>query len=216
MLGDYRVIELADERGQLAGSVLAALGAEVITIEPPGGSHSRQIGPFANDVSSPEMSLWHWSYNRGKKSVVMDLETPEGQDQLLQLTDGADIVIEAFGPGVLDSMGLGYDVISQRNPAVIHLSISAYGETGPKARWPASDLTIMASGGQMVLTGDSDRSPLRIPLPQAYAHASAEAASAATIALYERENNSGLGQHIDLSAQASTLQASQTLSLIHI
>ncbi|HAY66157.1 MAG TPA: hypothetical protein DCY36_09025 [Acidimicrobiaceae bacterium] len=71
-------------------------------------------------------------------------------------------------------------------------------------------MTIMASGGQMVLTGDSDRSPLRIPLPQAYAHASAEAASAATIALYERENNSGLGQHIDLSAQASTLQASQT------
>ena len=59
MLGDYRVIELADERGQLAGSVLASLGAEVITVEPPGGSHSRQVGPFAGDVVSPNTSLWH-------------------------------------------------------------------------------------------------------------------------------------------------------------
>ncbi|HBQ04230.1 MAG TPA: hypothetical protein DD646_02765 [Acidimicrobiaceae bacterium] len=210
MLGDYRVIELADERGQLAGSVLASLGAEVITVEPPGGSHSRQVGPFAGDVVSPNTSLWHWSYNRGKKSVVLDLETSEGRDELLRLTDGADIVIEAFGPEVLDELGLGYGVMAERNPALIHLSISAFGGTGPKAKWPATDLTIMASGGQMVLTGDSDRSPLRIPLPQAYAHAAAECSSAALIALYERENNSGLGQHIDLSAQASTLQASQT------
>ena len=105
MLGDYRVIELADERGQLAGHVLASLGAEVITIEPPGGSSSRTIGPFAGDVVSDDTSLWHWSYNRGKKSVVLDLETVEGRDELLRLTDGADIVIEAFGPHAYTGWG---------------------------------------------------------------------------------------------------------------
>ncbi|MCH2635690.1 MAG: CoA transferase [Acidimicrobiales bacterium] len=210
MLGDYRVIELADERGQLAGSVLASLGAEVITVEPPDGSHSRSVGPFADDVVSPDTSLWHWSYNRGKKSIVVDLETADGRDELLRLTDGADIVIEAFGPGVLNDLGLGYDVMAERNPALIHLSISAFGDDGPKALWEATDLTIMASGGQMSLAGDLDRSPLRIPLAQAHMHASSEAAGAALIALYERQHNSGLGQHINLSAQASTLQASQT------
>ena len=71
ILGDYRVIELADERGQLAGSVLASLGAEVITVEPPGGSHSRTLGPFADDVVSPDTSLWHWSYNRGKNRLFL-------------------------------------------------------------------------------------------------------------------------------------------------
>ena len=210
MLGEYRVIELADERGQLAGHVLASLGAEVITVEPPGGSHSRTIGPFADDVVSADTSLWYWSYNRGKKSVVLDLETSEGRDEVLRLTDGADIVIEAYGPNVLDELGLGYEVMSERNPALIHLSISAFGDDGPKASWEATDLTIMASGGQMSLAGDLDRAPLRIPLPQAYMHASSEGVGAALIALYERQHNSGLGQHINLSAQASTLQASQT------
>ena len=188
MLGDYRVIELADERGQLAGHVLAALGAEVITIEPPGGSSSRTIGPFAGDVVSDDTSLWHWSYNRGKKSVVLDLETVEGRDELLRLTDGADIVIESFGPHVLHGLGLGYEGMSESYPALIHLSISAFGDDGPKASWEATDLTIMASGGQMSLAGDLDRAPLRIPLPQAYMHASSEGVGAALIALYERQH----------------------------
>ena len=100
--------------------------------------------------------------------------------------------------------------MSERNPALIHLSISAFGDEGPKALWEATDLTIMASGGQMSLAGDLDRAPVRIPLDQAYLHVSSEAVGAALIALYERQHNSGLGQHINLSAQASTLQASQT------
>ena len=191
ILGDYRVIELADERGQLAGSVLASLGAEVITVEPPGGSHSRTLGPFADDVVSPDTSLWHWSYNRGKKSVVLDLDTADDRDKLLALIDGADIVIEAYGPGVLDTLGLSYEVMSERNPALIHLSISAFGDEGPKALWEATDLTIMASGGQMSLAGDLDRAPVRIPLDQAYLHVSSEAVGAALIALYERQHNSG-------------------------
>ena len=210
MLSSYRVIDLSDERGQLSSHVLGSLGAEVIAIEPPGGSTSRALGPFASDFVSPDTSLWHWSYNRGKKSVVLDIFDLADRSQLLDLLSGADIVIESSGTEVMKSLGLDYETVSQVNPSLIYLSISAFGCEGPKAKWASTDLTILASGGQMVLTGDSDRAPLRIPLPQAYLHASSEGAAAILIALYERQRHSGLGQHIDVSAQASTLQASQT------
>ncbi|MDG2113149.1 MAG: CaiB/BaiF CoA-transferase family protein, partial [Actinomycetota bacterium] len=210
MLSSYRVLDLSDERGQLCGHVLASLGAEVIAVEPPGGTRSRSIAPFAADVESPDTSLWHWSYNRGKKSVVLDLETDDGRAELLRLAEGADFLIESAGPGGMDALGLGYEALASINPALIQVSISAFGATGPKADWAASDLTILASGGAMSLSGDNDRSPLRIPLPQGYFHASAEGAAAALIALYERQHLSGVGQHIDMSAQASTLQASQS------
>ena len=89
-----------------------------------------------------------------KKSVVLDLDTADDRDKLLALIDGADIVIEAYGPGVLDALGLSYEAMSERNPALIHLSISARSaDEGPKALWEATDLTIMASGGQMSLAG---------------------------------------------------------------
>lgn len=230
MLSSYRVLDLSDQRGQLCGHVLASLGAEVISIEPPGGSPSRKLGPFAagpptgewptsdwadGDRSSgegagPDSSLWHWSYNRGRKSVVIDLETESGRNDLLRLADGADFLIESAGPGAMGGLGLGYRDLSARNPALIMVSISAFGSTGPKAHWPASDLTIMAAGGPMILSGDADRAPLRIPLAQAYFHAAAEGAGAALIALYERQHHSGLGQHIDCSAQQSVMQASQS------
>lgn len=210
MLSAYRVLDLSDERGQLCGHVLASLGAEVVSIEPPDGSSSRGIGPFAGDVESPDTSLWHWSYNRGRKSVVLDLDTDHGRAELRRLADGADFLIESEEPGVMAARGLDYDSLAATNPALIYVSITAFGSTGPKANWPSSDLTIMASGGQMALAGDADRAPLRIPLPQAYLHASAEGAGAALIALYERQHNSGVGQHLDMSAQQSTLQASQS------
>ncbi len=210
VLSSYRVLDLSDERGQLCGHVLASLGAEVISIEPPGGTTSRRLGPFADDVESPDTSLWHWAYNRGRKSVVLDLETDAGRHDLLRLADGADFLVESAGPGAMERLGLGYDTLAERNPALIMVSISAFGSTGPKADWPVSDLTIMAAGGQQVLTGDADRAPLRIPLPQAYFHAAAEGAGAALIALYERQHHSGVGQHIDCSAQQSTMQATQS------
>ncbi len=210
MLGAYRVLDLSDERGQLCGHVLASLGAEVISIEPPGGSSSRRIGPFADDVVSADTSLWHWSYNRGRSSVVLDLTAPDDRQRLIDLAAGADILIESAGPGAMDSLGLGYGVLAAANPALVMVSISAFGATGPKANWPADDITILAAAGPLSMTGDVDRAPLRIPLPQAWFHASAEAAGAALIALYERQHHSGTGQHIDMSAQQSAMQATQS------
>ncbi len=216
MLEKYRVLDLCDERGHLASAVLASFGAEVIVIEPPEGSRARHIGPFAGDQEDPEASLEYWSHNRGKKSVVLDLDTDEGRRHLLELAAGADVVIESAGPGIMDAKGLSYIELSAANPALIHASISTFGDDGPKADWLATDLIAAASSGQMWVTGDSDRAPLRISLPQAYYHASIEAAGAVLIALYERQHTSGLGQHIDLSAQQSLNQASQSMMLAHL
>jgi crotonobetainyl-CoA:carnitine CoA-transferase CaiB-like acyl-CoA transferase len=215
MLSAYRVIDLSDERGHLAGLMLRQMGAEVIAVEPPGGSSARRLGPFAGDVPDPERSLHHWAYNRGKKSVVLDLHEEAGRADLRRLVAGSDILIESTEPGELDALGLGGDALAQLNPALIHVSITAFGSDGPKAGWSAPDLVIQAAAGNMALTGDRDRAPLRAggTLPQAFHNAASEAAGAALIALYERQTRSGLGQRIDMSAQQSMNQAAQSMML---
>ncbi len=212
----YRVLDLSDERGQLTGQILADLGAEVLLIEPPGGSRSRKLGPFVTGhEDDPEQSLWFWSYNRGKRSVVLDVENPSDREKLVALAASADVVIESDKPGAMSAKGLGFDDLAAVNPSLIYTSISAFGQTGPKAHWEATDLTLIGAGMQLNITGDSDRPPVRIPLDQAYLHASAEGAAATLIAMYER-NRSGLGQHIDVSAQQAVTQATQSTSLNHL
>jgi crotonobetainyl-CoA:carnitine CoA-transferase CaiB-like acyl-CoA transferase len=210
-----RVLDLTDERGQLCGQLLADLGADVILIEPPGGSHSRTVRPFAGDVEGPERSLVHWSQNRGKRSVVLDLHDPQDRARLLDLVRSADVLVESFDPGDLDRLGLGHDVLAEANPALVHTSITAFGSDGPKASWAYGDLTLAAAAGPMALTGDRDRSPLRISLPQAFLHAGADAVGATLVALYERDHHSGRGQHVDISAQHSYSVASQSYLLSH-
>ncbi|MCP4226154.1 MAG: CoA transferase [Actinomycetia bacterium] len=215
MLSSYRVVDLTDERGHLAGFIWAQMGADVVSVEPPGGASSRRLLPFAGDIEDPERSLHHWAYNRGKRSVVVDLETEEGRTDLRRLMDGADVVFESFAPGTLDALGLGYDDLAVSNPALIYVSITPFGSDGPKANWHATDLTIQAAAGNMVLTGETDRAPLRAggTVPQAFHNAASEAAGAALIALHERQSRSGLGQFIDASAQQSMNQATQSMSL---
>lgn len=215
MLSEYRVLDLTDERGHLAAFILAQMGAEVIAIEPPSGSHARQLAPFAEGIDDGEHSLHHWAYNRGKKSVVLDLDTPDGISELRRLIAGADIMFDSFDPGVMASLGLTPSEIAELNPHMIDVSITAFGGDGPKANWEHSDLTLQAAAGNMVLTGDDDRSPLRAggTLPQAFGNAASEAAGAALIALFERQSTSGLGQHIDVSAQHSMNQCTQSNSL---
>ena len=147
--------------------------------------------------------------------MVLDLGDEEGRERLRRLAAGADILLESAEPGEMDALGLGYDVLSRLNPALIHVSITAFGGDGPKAGWSAPDLIIQAAAGNMALTGDKDRAPLRAggTLPQAYHNAASEAAGAVLIALYERQTRSGLGQHIDMSAQQSMNQASQSMML---
>src|SRR5450759_3793961 len=95
MLAGVRVIEVADELGEYCGLLLGGLGAEVIKIEPPGGSPTRGIGPFAGDQIDPEKSLFFWAYNRGKRSIVLDPGTPEGRQTFLQLAKHADVLLDS-------------------------------------------------------------------------------------------------------------------------
>jgi crotonobetainyl-CoA:carnitine CoA-transferase CaiB-like acyl-CoA transferase len=206
MLDAYRVLDLTDDRGHLAAFLLAGLGADVILIEPPEGSSARRRGPFAGDKEDPERSLTFWAWNRGKRSVVLDLTTAEGAADLARLAAGADVVIESGAVPV--------DLAAMRaaNPALVTVSISAFGNSGPKAAWPATDLTVMASGCQLAMTGDADRPPVRTVVPQAFLHASTDAAAGALLALTARAA-SGRGQHVEVSAQRSILQATQSYVL---
>src|SRR4051794_22276022 len=206
MLGMYRVLDLTDDRGHLAAFILGGLGAEVILVEPPGGSPARRIGPFAGGEQHPERSLTFWAWNRGKRSVVLDLTTDDGRAALQRLAAGADVVIAS------DAHPVDLGALRAANPALVTVSITPFGETGPKADWPATDLTVLAAGCQLAITGDEDRPPVRTVVPQAFLHAGSDAAAGALLALTERES-SGLGQHVSVSAQRSVLQATQSYVL---
>ena len=200
MLSPYRILDLTDERANLTGLLLAQLGAEVIAVEPVGGVRSRSLGPFRNDEPGTESSLTHWAWNRGKKSVI------GGIPDIERLASTADIIVDC---GVFESLDLA--ALRAENPSLITITISAFGATGPKSDWLATDLTILASGGQLGLTGDPDRAPLQVgAVPQGWLHGALEAAEAATIALVER-SKSGWGQHIDVSAQQAVTQCTQTM-----
>ena len=204
MLSDYRILDLADDKGVYCAKVLGDLGADAIKIEPPGGDPSRNIGPFYKDIPDPEKSLYWWAYNTSKRGITLSIETADGKDIFQRLVKTADVVVESFPPGYMDSLGLGYSALSEINPGVIMTSITPFGQTGPYKDWKAPDLVGCALGGQAFVTGDDDRPPCRIGFPQAYLHAGNHAASGTLAALYYREL-SGEGQHVDVSMQEAVV-----------
>ncbi|WP_423919417.1 CoA transferase [Candidatus Poriferisodalis sp.] len=197
VLDGYRILDLTDDRGHLAGMLLAHLGAEVVLAEPPGGHRTRHRGPYVDDVTDPERSIEFLVYNRGKHSVVI-----ENSAQIAELAAHCDAVISC-GAFVVD-----FDVLRAANPQLVTASITPFGETGPKTGWVATDLTIAASSGTMSLTGDRDRAPVRIGSPQTWHNAAVDTAGAILMALHERQT-SGLGQHVDASAQQSFVDCTQ-------
>jgi len=206
VLSPYRVLDLTNEHGLLCGQLLADLGADVIQIEPPGGSSARRVGPWWKDERGLERSLFWWAYARNKRGIVLDIEADADAARLRELAAGADFFIESETPGRLADLGLGYEDLAALNPGLVYVSISPFGQQGPKARWQATDLTVMAASGCAYLSGDADRPPIRVRVPQAHAHAGADAAVAALIAHAERRQ-SGRGQHVDISAQQSATLA---------
>ncbi|MGK2964135.1 MAG: CaiB/BaiF CoA transferase family protein [Tepidiformaceae bacterium] len=202
-LTGIRVIDISTERAELAGRLLADLGAEVIKVEPPEGAASRHLPPWENGKEgSADGSLYWAAFGLGKKSVVIDIKSTPGREQLKGLLKTADAVIESFDPGVMSGLGLGYEHMKVLNPALIYASVTPYGQTGPDAHSPATDLIAEAAGGLVGLQGDGDRPPIPIGFPQASLHAGAQAAADIIVALNERAN-SGLGQHLDTSMQAA-------------
>lgn len=199
-LSGYRILDLCDERGLFCGRTLADLGADVIAIEPPGGSLARRLGPFYHDLPHTEGSLFWWAYAANKRSITLDLATPEGQELLGRLAATAHFLVESFGPGHMQSLGLGYDSLSQVNRRLIMASISAFGDDGPYRNFLADDIVLQGMGGLMYPTGEPERPPVRVSVPQAFLNAAAEAAVGCLLAHQHRERT-GQGQHVDVSAQ---------------
>ena len=152
MLDHYRVLDLTNERGLLCGQILGDLGADVIKLEPPGGSSARRMAPFFQNEPDAEGSLVWWAYNRNKRAITLDITHPEGKQLLRRLVASAHFLIESEMPGTLAELGLGYEDLAADNPGLIYVSITPFGQNGPKASHADSDLVILASGGPLILT----------------------------------------------------------------
>ncbi|MBV8454840.1 MAG: CoA transferase [Deltaproteobacteria bacterium] len=212
MLSPYRVVDLTDEGAMICGQIMGDLGADVILVEPAAGAQARRMGPYLDDLPDVNRSLNFWSLNRNKRSITLDLNTAYGRENLLRLVKTSDFLIESFAPGHLNSLGLGYQSLAESNPALIMISITPFGQHGPKANWAATDLTVTAASGVLFMTGDEDRPPVHVSIPQAYLNAGAEAAVGALIALRARERD-GLGQHVDVSAQTAMMMTTAFMLL---
>jgi crotonobetainyl-CoA:carnitine CoA-transferase CaiB-like acyl-CoA transferase len=152
-LDGVRVVEFADERAEYAGLLLAGLGAEVIKIEPPGGSPTREVGPFVADTPGPDRSLFFAAHNRSKQSVAVDIDDPAQQKTLVNLIGSADIFLESTDAGFLDDRGLSRAELTDRFPHLIVARMTAFGDTGPWSGFKGSDLVHLALGGPMMNCG---------------------------------------------------------------
>jgi crotonobetainyl-CoA:carnitine CoA-transferase CaiB-like acyl-CoA transferase len=207
-LSGYRVIELCGPEGEWCGKLFADMGADVIKVEPPSGSPSRAIGPFAGDEPHPDRSLFFWHYNTSKRAVTLDVDREEGRHLLERLLADADVFLETLPPGRATALGLDYASLAAANPRLVHVALTPFGQTGPyvEARYQTTDLVTMALGGPMQSCGydleDGDLPPVRPGPYHSFHTGSHYAFIAALAALWEREE-SGRGQFIDVSAQAA-------------
>jgi crotonobetainyl-CoA:carnitine CoA-transferase CaiB-like acyl-CoA transferase len=181
--------------GPYAASLLADQGAEVIKVERPGiGDIARWVGVAVNGMSSLYLVC-----NRGKRSIAVDLQTPEGLDIVLQLADTADVVLENFRPGVMDRLGLGYEAVRARNPDVVYASLTGYGPVGPYSDRSVYDTVMQAYAGFAASQADpDDEVPVFLRQTAADKVTALYAAQAITAALFARGVGRG-GQHIQLS-----------------
>lgn len=192
-LDGVTVVDLTTPLGAYAGRLLSDLGAEVIRIEPAGGTAERNRPPLLGKGTGARFAYTE----AGKRSVVADIDDP---NILTAILDSAQILLTSEGPAALAARGLDPEGTTSRHPALVHVSISPFGLTGPYADRPASDLTLLAAGGLLALAGDPDREPLRAWGEQTSVIGGVHAATAALIALLWLETT-GRGQIVDLSVQ---------------
>lgn len=158
-LTGIRVLDLTQVvGGPLATMVLADHGAEVLKVEPPAGDAARTI----TGIRSGTMSPFFETFNRGKTSIVRDLKDDSDRASVFALAERADVIVEAFRPGVLDRLGLGYDALAARNKAVVYASLTGFGSDGPSAMRGGFDLIAQAESGLMSVTGEPDGLPTKV------------------------------------------------------
>ena len=211
---DLKVLDLShDIAGSFCARLLADYGAEVTKVEPPGGAALRRYGPFYHDEPHPEKSLFYFVLNLNKTGVTLNLETATGQRLFMDLARDADVVVETFKPGYLDSLGLGYDALEALNPRLVLTSITPFGQEGPYSQYEGEEITCYAMGAIMSISGTSDREPLKHGGFQAQYEGGLNGAGATSIALFH-QLMSGEGQHLDVcitECVTSTMLATQTM-----
>jgi len=205
MLAGLRVVEFADELAEYAGLILAGLGAEVIKVEPPEGSPTRKIGPFAGDTPDPEKSLHFWTYNRGKRSVRLDIADPARRPALEALIRSADIVLDSTRGGLHRALGESLESLPNRFPGLVVARMTPFGDTGPWKDYRASDLIHLALGGVMMNCGydaapgwNYDLPPIAPQLWHAY-HIAGEQLVVGILAALLHRLHTGEGQDVSLA-----------------
>lgn len=218
-LAGLRVIELGQLiAGPFAGKTLADFGAEVIKVEPPpnddgpGGDPLRQWRMLHNGTS-----VWWQVQSRNKRSVVLDLRTPEGRETVARLIDEADVLIENFKPGTMEKWGLGYERLSARNPGLIMLRISGYGQTGPYRERPGFAVVAEAMGGMRHLNAEPGRVPVRAGVSLGDTLAGLHGAIGILLALQARHHSisaeapKGRGQVVDVALYEAVFNCMESL-----
>lgn len=201
-LSGLRVIDMADVKGELAGRLLADLGADVIRVEPPDGAQSRRLPPFVPDGHT---SLYFAFRNFNKRGITLDITTAEGQARLRELLAGADVWIESTKPGSLAPYGLDPREVSADMGHLLVLSLTDFGQKGPYAQFEATDEVIQAMSGHLAASGIPEKPPLFIPGAFAYDAAGLVGAMAVLVGLVAKQRT-GRGQHLDFSALEAAIQ----------
>lgn len=200
-LSNIRVIDLSWYiAGPYCTKLLADFGADIIKIErPETGDPSRQLGPFRNDEENINAGGLYAYLNNNKKSITLDLKSEEGINIIKRLVATADIVVENFTPGVLERLGLGYDILKEVNPKIVLTSISTYGQTGDYAHFKGTELLAQALGGYMTSVGEPTREPLRAGGQlHLLEYIAGTFAAGATLAAVRDSRKTGEGAHLDV------------------
>jgi len=202
LLSGLRVLDLSTAMGALCGRLLRDLGMDVVKVESPEGDPLRGEPPFAKDQSHREGSLPFAYLNAGKRGITLDLTRPEGRKLFLDLVARSDVVLDSHAPGTLEKWDLGFSVLTERQPKIILVSLSGFGQSGPYRDYLAPDIVTTAMGGLLYISGDPSCTPCMPPGAQSYNYSSLYATYGIVLALWQREEK-GVGVHIDASVQAS-------------
>jgi CoA:oxalate CoA-transferase len=198
-LSVYRVLDLADIKGAYCTKLLADQGADVIKVErPKGGSPTRNIPPFAGDQPHSERSLQFLYRDANKFGITLDVELPDGRHLLKRLVKTADVLVETYPPGYLESLGLQYDVLKEINPRLVMASITDFGQAGPYRDWKGSSMVHCAMSTTMISSGFADGAPINLPGMPSYDAASLIAAISIMGAICQRATT-GVGEYCDVS-----------------
>lgn len=200
-LDGLRILDLSRVlAGPFCTMLLADHGADVIKVEPQGGDETRHYGPPFIDGES----VYYMGLNRNKRSIVLDLSSPDGQEVVRRLVQTSDVLVENFKTGTLERWGLGYEELRSLNPRLIQCSISGYGRTGPYAGVAGYDAALQAMGGLMSVNGEAGGQPLKVGIAVADLTTGLFANQAILLALQNR-HATGLGQRVEVSLLESVV-----------